>query len=131
MLILVSEIKTKTESRFKEAFIALLSLCEMGSWITFIVFKDVRQGKSGVTALALIALGMYVMINLLHACIHSRNMLPKTQPSYKKLNYNYKFWAYTIRAISYLFSYKFSLLLVSYLWVKPRFSGDYSDSNWF
>ena len=86
MLILVSEIKTKTESRFKEAFIALLSLCEIGSWITFIVFEDVRQGRTGITALALIALGMYVMINLLHACIHSRKMVPKTEASYKKLN---------------------------------------------
>jgi hypothetical protein len=38
ILIAISECVTKAESRFKEAFIALLSLPEILSWITYIVF---------------------------------------------------------------------------------------------
>lgn len=36
----------------------------------------------------------------------------------------------SIRALSYLISYKLSLILVSYFFMKPRFKGDYSKLNW-
>ena len=57
-------------------------------------------------------------------------MVPNTLTSYKVLNEEYKCSSYTIRAISYIISFKFSLLLVSYFWMSPRFKGDYSALNW-
>ena len=35
-----------------------------------------------------------------------------------------------IRLFSYFFSFKMSLILVSYFCMKPRFKGDYSQNNW-
>jgi hypothetical protein len=40
----ISEIYTKAESRFKEAFIALISLPEIFAWVIYIVFLFVDIG---------------------------------------------------------------------------------------
>lgn len=104
----------------------MLSLPELGAWITFLVFHYYRRGYLGAFALGSIALMIYVMINLLHACIHPRRMVPNSLHSYKALTSNYKCSTYLMRTISYLFSFKFSLILVSYMCMKPRFKGDYS-----
>lgn len=42
IIIGISEFITKTESRFKEAFIAMTSLWEFGSWCTVLVFLYAR-----------------------------------------------------------------------------------------
>jgi hypothetical protein len=49
ILIAISEIVTKAESRFKEAFIALLSLPEILAWITYIVLLFVTIDYKKVT----------------------------------------------------------------------------------
>ena len=40
----ISECVTKTESRFKETFLALLSIPEMLSWVNLLVFLVYRIG---------------------------------------------------------------------------------------
>jgi hypothetical protein len=130
IVILVSEFTTKRESRFKEAFIALLSLLELGSWIAFLVFHYLRQGYGGSFFLAGIATLIYMLINLIHMVIHIRMMVPNSTATYKSLANNFKCSTYSLRIISYLFSFKFSLILVSYLCMNPRLKGDYSALNW-
>ena len=75
-LILISEIVTKTESRFKEAYIALLAWPELGSWLSFLIFHYIEDGYMGSFLFAGIAMVVYVLLNLLHACIHPRKMVP-------------------------------------------------------
>lgn len=128
--IISSEIKTKTESRFKEAFVALLAIPEIISWCTLCVFYYFRVGLLGAFTLAAAATLMYAAINFTHAIVHPRKMVPNSLYSYKMLAENYKCNTYFCRVISYTFSFKFSLILVSYLWVQPRFKGDYSALNW-
>jgi hypothetical protein len=66
----ISEFCTKYESRFKEAFIAALSIPEVLSWISFLIWHAVEYGFLGSFALGLVALLIYAMINLMHAFIH-------------------------------------------------------------
>ena len=73
---------------------------------------------------------MYVCINCVHAIIHPRYMVPNTLYSYKQLLTDYKCGTFIARAISYLFSFKFSLILVSYFFGSARLKGDYSAMNW-
>lgn len=121
---------TKQESRFKETFLALLSIPEILSWANFIVFLIYRLGLKGSAAMAILATGIYVIINLVHACVHSRKMVPRSLISYKTLVNEYKCSTWFFRLLSYLFSFKFSLILVSYFFLRPRFKGDYSVVNW-
>lgn len=83
IIILISEIITKRESRFKEAFIAFLSIPEVFSWITFIVFSYNRVGARGPTALAALALLTYTIVNFAHAIVHPRKIVPNSLFSYK------------------------------------------------
>jgi len=130
IVIVGSEIKTKTESRFKEAYVALLSIPEILSWCTLCVFYYFRVGLIGSFILASSATLMYAVINFAHAIVHPRKMVPNSLQSYKALALDYKCNTYFVRVISYGMSYKFSLILVSYLCVNPRFKGDYSALNW-
>ena len=88
------------------------------------------MGLLGASTLAASATLMYAVINFAHAIVHPRKMVPNSLYSYKKLAEKYKCNTYFCRIISYVVSYKFSLILVSYLWVNPRFKGDYSALNW-
>lgn len=130
IIILLSEIFTKTESRFKEAFIALLSIPELMAWVTFLIFNFARRGAGGSFALALIALVIYGVLNFVHAIVHPRQMVPNSMSSYKSVNKNYMFTSYLTRLISYCCSFKYSLLLISYFCKMKRFKGDYSPLNW-
>jgi uncharacterized membrane protein YciS (DUF1049 family) len=130
LVILASEILTKTESRFKESFIAFLCIPEIMAWCTLIVFMYFRIGAIGPTALAAFALIIYIMINFVHACVHPRKMVPNSLFSYKQLFSKYKCSTYLLVTVSYIVSFKFSLILVSYFWLRPRLKGDYSASNW-
>jgi len=89
-----------------------------------------RIGEDYATALAALAAMMYVCINCVHAVIHPRYMVPNTLYSYKQILTEYKCGTFIARAISYLISYKFSLILVSYFFNSPRLKGDYSAMNW-
>ena len=109
---------------------ALLAIPEVLSWANLIVFLIYRIGLKSATALAILATGIYVIINLVHACVHSRKMVPRSLISYKTLVNDYKCSTWFFRLISYLFSFKFSLILVSYFFLRPRFKGDYSVVNW-
>ena len=131
IVILTSEIVTKTESRFKEAFIAMLSLPEIAAWTTLLLLMVVRLGVENLsTILAGTALLCSVIINLIHAWFYPRNIVPKALPNYKVLFVKHKCSTYAVVTASYIFSFKFSLMLVSYFWVHPRYSGDYSSVAW-
>lgn len=144
ILIVISEIVTKTESRFKESFIALVSLPEMGAWITYIVFLfvtiDYRSYTTGnafkddekrIPAwLACIGLATYCLINFSHALMHPRRMVPNTSESYKKLSKTHKWGTRFHQWVSYLISFKYSLILVSFMWSRPQYAGDYTAMNW-
>ena len=135
VLILISEIVTKAESRFKEAFIAFLSIPEAAAWVTFVAMVYHRTGGGlfpvdPVFAMGALAILFYMIVNLVHAIIHPRRMVPDSLFSYKVLLTNYKCSTFLFRTISYLVSFKFSLILVSYFWLRPRLRGDYSVANW-
>lgn len=51
ILIVISEIVTKAESRFKESFIALISLPEIMSWVVYIIFLFITIGYKETTYL--------------------------------------------------------------------------------
>jgi hypothetical protein len=57
-------------------------------------------------------------------------MVPNSLFSYKQLFSKHKCSTYFLSFISYLVSFKFSLILVSYFWLRPGLKGDYSASNW-
>lgn len=130
-VILLSEIHTKTESRFKEAFIAFLSVPELMSWflLTFLMYDKIGQAIPTLAAAG--AILMYVIINFFHAVVHPRKIVPKSLDNYKALYTQYKCTTYPTMFIAYIFSFKYSLLLISYFWLRPRWSGDYSPANWF
>ena len=89
-----------------------------------------RIGQSEATALAALAAMIYVCINCVHAILHPRYMVPNALDSYKKVLANYACGSAFARAISYLLSFKFSLILVSNFFGSDRLKGDYSAMNW-
>jgi len=129
-VILASEIITKSESRFKEILIASLSVAETMAWVTLTGFFYIKKGEKGPTALAGGAVLMSITLNLAHACMHPRKIVPNSLPSYKQLFSKYKCSTYMVMTVSCLISFKYSLILVSYFWMHPKYSGDYSALNW-
>jgi len=133
ILIAISECVTKTESRFKESFIALISIPEILCWINYIVFLFVKidykkysvsnvllDKELAVPAfLAVLALFTYFLINFSHALIHPRKMIPNVAESYKVVMEHYKWTTRFHWTISYVVSFKYSLILVSYMWNQP------------
>lgn len=141
MFIGISECITKTESRFKEAFIALISLPEIFAWVIYIVFLFLDIGYKSYklelgsllrvpTVLAITAFVTYCIINFSHALMHPRKMVPNSLPSYQTLVEQHKCTTRFHWTISYLITFKYSLILVSYMWNSPQYKGDYSASNW-
>ena len=57
-------------------------------------------------------------------------MHPNSFPTYKTLYVNYPCGTCMARFCSYIISFKFSLILVSWFCLSPRFKGDYSAMNW-
>lgn len=108
---------------------ALLSLAEIGSWITLGIFIYSRTAMSlpfiGVAA----SVALSFLINFIFIGIHQRLIIPNSLTSYKRVLTEHKKMSYLILAISYVFSYRMSLLSVSYLFKKPRFMGDFSQIN--
>lgn len=144
VLIAISEIVTKTESKFKESFIALISLPEMGAWLTYFAFLFIEIGYKKVkkenafkddekriaTWLAAIGLATYLLVNFTHALIHPRKMVPNSSESYKRLEKTHKWGTKFHQYVSYFVSFKYSLILVSHMWSRPQYSGDYTTMNW-
>ena len=130
ILISLSECVTKGKSNFKESLIAFWSIPEVLSWGCLIWFMWNRIGQSEATGLAALAAMCYVCINLVHAIFHPRYMVPNTLYSYKVLLTDYKCGTFIARSLSYLISFKFSLILVSYFFGSNRLKGDYSAMNW-
>ena len=131
LLITISEITTKRVSNFKESLIAFWSIPEVLAWGTLIWFMWARvENENYATGLAVIACIFYVCLNSVHAIIHPRYMVPNSLYSYKQLLTEYKCGTFMARAISYLISFKFSLILVSHFFNSPRLKGDYSAMNW-
>ena len=91
IIIFISEVKTKTESKFKEAFIAFLSLPEFGSWATYLVFHYYRKGFMGSFLFGAGAMTIYIILNFVHAIVHQRMMIPKSMPTYKALISNHRY----------------------------------------
>jgi hypothetical protein len=126
----ISEIVTKTASKFKEAFMSLLSLAEVGSWITLTVFLYSRLGYQGLSFIACAAAVLIsLLINFIFIGIHQRLIIPNCLTSYRRVLDEHKLATYTLLALSYLFSYRLSLLSVSNLFKKPVFAGDFSLLN--
>lgn len=130
MVILAAEIKTKTESRFKEAFIAFLSLPEACSWATLVAFMYYSVQLSLPFYLASAALLVYVTMNTVHAVVLPKLIVPNSFFSYKQIMMDYKNNTNFVYFISCVLSYKFSLILVSYFWLRPQYKGDYSAASW-
>ena len=113
IVISISEYERKSdESCFMEACIAFSSLPEVAAWCTFVVMVGWRS-RSHVFVLACLALLFYAIVNAVHAWIHPKKMVPNSLFSYKMLLTNYKSSNFLLN-VSYLFSFKFSLILVSY-----------------
>ena len=131
---IISRCVTSKESRFKESLIALWSLPEVAAWITFTIMVRYRYNdyilQEPTFILGCFTLILYSILNLMHAYIHPFKMAPNSMFSYKLLLNNYKYSSWTLRIISFIFSFKFSLILVSYFWMRPRLKGDYSAHNW-
>ena len=89
-----------------------------------------KIGQSEATGLAVLAALLYVCINCVHAIIHPRYMVPNTMDSYKNLMKNYACGTGLARTMSYLITFKFSLVLVSNFCGSKRLKGDYSAMNW-
>ena len=130
ILISISELVTKRKSNFKESLIAFWSLPEIGAWGTVIYFMFDKIGQSEATALAALGALMHVCINVVHAIIHPRYMVPVTLDSYKKIRKDYPCGSGFAMFLSYLLSFKFSLILVSNFFGSDRLKGDYSAMNW-
>jgi hypothetical protein len=127
MLVAVSEFITKTASKFKEAFMALLSLAEMGSWITVTVFLYFRLGYLGISFIGCASAVLFsFLINFIFIGIHQRLIIPNCLTSYRRVLDEHRFATYIILAVSYLYSYRLSLLSVSNLFRKPLFAGEFS-----
>lgn len=107
-----------------------MSIPELFSWITFLAFYQARKGAGGSFAIGLCGILIYAVLNLIHAIVHPRQMIPQSMSSYKAVNKNYRFSSFLIKTTSYCCSFKYSLLMVSYFCVRPRFKGDYSPANW-
>lgn len=76
-LILTCERITKREARVKEAYVALVSLAEVGSWTCFLVFHFFRRGYLGAFFLGGIAAALYLLLTWTHAVTHSCKVLNK------------------------------------------------------
>jgi len=71
MIVTLSEIMTKTGSKFKEALMALLSLAEIGSWITLTVFLYFRLGYLGYSFIGCAAAVVFsFLLNFIFIGIH-------------------------------------------------------------
>lgn len=130
IMISISECATKRASNFKESLIAFWSLPEVGSWVCVIYFMYEKVGQSVPTMLAALAALIYFCINSVHAIIHPRYMVPDSPEQYKKVISDYPCGSCFARFISYLLSFKFSLILVSNFCGSSRLKGDYSATNW-
>lgn len=109
---------------------ALLSLAELGSWITLTVFLYFRLGYLGYSFIGCAASVVFtLLINLVFIGIHQKLIIPNSLVSYKRVLEEHKLTSYIILALSYSVSYRFSLLSVSYLFKKSTFSGDFSQLN--
>ena len=134
---------TNGESRFKESYIALVSLPEIGAWITFVImvfFRTIRNtdgtfsftfnALNGTFALGAVAILLYMIVNFVHMIVHPRRMVPNSFQTYKIILKNYRCSSYFYLFIAYAFTFKFSLISVSWFFVKPSLCGDYSAHNW-
>ena len=131
ILIIISEIIHKKDSNFKESLIALWSIPEVLAWVCLNWFMWHRvASESYATSLAVIAAILYVCINTVHAIIHPRYMVPNTFDNYKLILEQYKCGTFMVRVISYVISFKFSLILVSSFFNAPPFKGSYTAMNW-
>ena len=90
IVISISECVTKRESRFKETFIAFWSLPEVAAWVTFVAMVGYRYSdwipQEPCFVLGCLALILYAIINLVHACIHPRKMVPNSLFVYQNVN---------------------------------------------
>ena len=130
MLAAVSEICTKTKSKFKETWIAFLAFPELFSWITFLVFHRARLGFTSTWIIGFLAIVFYVMINWLHMCFHYWSIKPNAEVTYRNLVRKYYCTSCLVRLVSNTITYKFSIILVSYFCMSKRFRGDYSEKSW-
>lgn len=126
---MISECRTQGRSKFKEAFTAWLSLAEVGSWLTFCVFGALKVGFEVSSLTSIFAVIGYLILNVSHAVIHTREIIPQAPRNYQRLLANYKCHTNFVRFISYTVSFKFSQILLSDFCLMPRFAGRYNHQT--
>lgn len=123
LVVLVAECRNSSSS-FKDSFLAFLGLAEFGAWVTFTVFCYLKQNLTYTTYGCFISVGIYLLLNLIFAIVHSCKIIKGNQ-SYRELMASSK----CMRASSYLVSFKFSAISVSNLCNANRFKGEYTAQN--
>ena len=93
-------------------------------------FHYLRRGYLGSFMIAGIAVVIYGILNFSHMCVHRRKIRPKSLHSYKAIQTNWRCVSTLVMWTSYCFSFRFSLMLVSYFCMCSCFRGDYSNLNW-
>lgn len=88
----------------------MLSLSEVGSWINFAVFCIYRTSVGTASIGALVSISFYIILNISHAVIHARKIMPTAPKTYKTLFTDFKCSSNFLRIISYIFSFKFSMI---------------------
>jgi len=130
ILTAMSECATVGRSHFKITLVALLSVPEFLSWIHLTVKLNGLLGLTTPTILSLTASIIYFVINIVHSILHPRNMIREAPFSYKNLVIRYACSTWFFRLVSYVLTYKFSLILLSHLFDQNCCKGDYSSKNW-
>jgi len=94
------------------------------------VFICFRTGFISAAALALIALITHYILTWAHMLVHIKVMIPNSPYEYKMLMIEHKKSTRIHRFVSYLVTFKFSLMLVSHFCNLKKYSGEYSAINY-
>ena len=64
--------------------------------------------------------------------MHIKKIIPGSSTTYQKILTRYRYNSFTVRLVSYTISFKFSLLLLSYFYLKREYRGDYGPTQiWY
>jgi hypothetical protein len=78
----ISECCTRGKSGFYETFTSLLSIPEVLCWACYTMFLIYRIGLIAQSAMACLACGIYIVLNIVFACVHPRKIVKNSLKSY-------------------------------------------------
>lgn len=108
----------------------MLAVSELGSWLSFLIFHLKSHGYGGSFAIGILAIVFYAILNILHAFVFNRSILPKSLHTYKAIHSNFRRLTKLVMWASLWVSFRISLILVSSFCMLAPFKGDYSGHNW-